>query len=240
MGKRVVAVFMTLMLIASTGFVVAAEWADEAAIVRGGRLYDKWYEELDIEAPTVANPAYPASATHANDPKANWRCKECHGWDYKGRDGRYGSGKRATGIKGIQGMAGASPDTIVTILKDNNHAYTDKLSAKDRQDLALFVSRGQFDMDAVIDSGSGKPKSGDPTRGAVYYHTVCAQCHGDQGTKIKKMPPMGKVASENPWETLHKILNGEPGEGMPPLRAFTQIGAHLDILSYIQTLPKEK
>ena len=34
-----------------------------------------------------------------------WRCKECHGWDYAGKDGAYGSGDHRTGIVGVLGTA---------------------------------------------------------------------------------------------------------------------------------------
>jgi hypothetical protein len=31
--------------------------------------------------------------------------------------------------------------------------------------------------------------------------------------------PFGRVANDSPWEALHKIRNGRPGERMPALRA---------------------
>jgi mono/diheme cytochrome c family protein len=53
------------------------------------------------------------------------------------------------------------------------------------------------------------------------------------------MPPLGKVARSNPWEALHKILNGHPGENMPALRAL-DMSILIDVLAYVQTLPTEK
>ncbi len=42
----------------------------------------------------------------------------------------------------------------------------------------------------------------------------------------------------NPWEVMHKILNGQPAENMPGLRALDpQITE--DILAYIVSLPTE-
>ena len=51
------------------------------------------------------------------------------------------------------------------------------------------------------------------------------------------MAPLGKLAHKNPWEVLHKIINGQPGKKMPSLRAFDQ-DVVADIMSYIQTLEK--
>ena len=71
----------------------------QSSIARGGRLYDNWFEEIREHAPSRTHPAYPASGGQSADAKTNWRCKECHGWDYRGRDGAYGEGKHATGMK---------------------------------------------------------------------------------------------------------------------------------------------
>jgi len=48
-------------------------------------------------------------------------------------------------------------------------------------------------------------------------------------------PPLGSVADNGP-EMLHKVLNGQPGEAMPALRALDpQIAA--DIAVYLTRLP---
>ncbi len=52
------------------------------------------------------------------------------------------------------------------------------------------------------------------------------------------MDPLGKVMG-NPWEVLHKILYGQPDEGMPALVAFDP-QVSVDIMAYAATLPKEK
>ena len=69
-----------------------------------------------------------------------WRCKECHGWDYRGRDGAYGKGGHYTGIKGIQAHAGGSPETVFAILKDANHQYDRVMLDPALKLLARFVS----------------------------------------------------------------------------------------------------
>ncbi|MBT3359221.1 MAG: cytochrome c [Rhodospirillales bacterium] len=208
-----------------------------ASVVRGGRLYDNWINAIGGPPPQTRHRAYPSGATFAREPKTNWRCKECHGWDYKGKDGAYGTGKHKTGISGIREFDRADPDRIAAVLKDNNHRYARWLDILDFQDLANFVTRGQVDMDDFIDRGTAKAK-GDPQKRAAYFHTICAGCHGTDGRKVATSPPLGRTAQNNPWEALHKILNGHPDEKMPALRSLApQVLA--DILAYVQTLPAE-
>ncbi|MHA1599476.1 MAG: c-type cytochrome [Alphaproteobacteria bacterium] len=209
---------------------------EAARIARGGRLYDKWFAVLGAEKPKETLSAWPAS----NDKKkgnVTWRCKSCHGWDNLGADGAYASGSYKTGIKGVRGFAGADPSKIVAVMKDQTHGLSGLMAERDFADLALFVSKGQVDMDRYIDRATKAPK-GDKAKGQAYFETVCASCHGAQGTKIKDMKPLGKLMG-NPWEILHKIVFGQPNEAMPALYMFDrQIAA--DIMAYAATLPKEK
>jgi len=232
--RGILAAVSAIALVALAGPpAVAAE--TESAIARGGRLYDKWFAENKAAKPADDHPAYPhKGGKYGKD--ASWRCKECHGWDYKGKDGAYAGGGHATGIKGIQGAVGKDPAAIVAILKDKDHGYTDAmLSAEDMNDLALFVAKGQIDVAKYVDAATKKPK-GDAAKGEAYFNTLCAGCHGKDGKKVKDAPPLGSVA-DNAAEMLHKILNGQPGEAMPALRALDpQISA--DIALHLQSLPK--
>lgn len=222
------------LAVATAGFAVTTAAAEtESAIARGGRLYDKWFAENKSAKPAADHPAYPVKdGKYGKD--ASWRCKECHGWDYRGKDGAYAKGGHATGIKGIQGAAGKDPALIAAMLRDKTHGYTEaQLSARDAQDLALFVSRGQLDLSRYIADGKAK---GNGAKGEVYFNTLCAGCHGVDGKKVKDGPPLGSVA-DNPWEMMHKLLNGQPAESMPALRALDpQISA--DIAVHLTTLPK--
>ncbi len=212
--------------------VSAAE--TESSIARGGRLYDKYFAENKTAKPETDHASYPhKGGKYGKD--VSWRCKECHGWDYKGKDGAYASGGHATGIKGINGAAGKDPAAIVAILKDAKHGYTDKqLSAKDMEDLALFVSKGQIDMAKYV---ADKKAKGNTAKGEVYFNTICAGCHGTDGKKIKDAPPLGSLADNAP-EMIHKIMNGQPAESMPALRALDPQIA-VDIASYLVQLPKQ-
>ena len=228
------AVFVTALVVAS--WPVAADEI-ESRIARGGMLYDRWYKITSGDMPRGTHPVY--KDTKGKMKRANtWRCRECHGPDYLGKDGFYAKGKRKTGIKGIRDFDGEDPAKVVAILSDDNHRYTDGMfTAEDKEDLALFVTKGQVDMAAAIDAGSKAVKTADMEKGKGYYNTLCGGCHGLDGQKITDMPAMGKVANRDPWTTLHKIRNGQPGETMPALRALDpQIS--VDILAYSMTLPK--
>ena len=209
-----------------------------ASIVRGGRLYDTWYKENGREVPQGVHPAYQGTPPKGVEPRTTWRCKECHGWDYRGRDGAASTAENKTAAVGIHRLAGGDPGEIMTRFSDARHAYGGLLSPRDRLDLANFVSRGQFDMDEVIDRMNGKSR-GRPERYTSHYHTICAPCHGSDGREIRTMPPLGRIAAGDPWRALHGILNGHPGEPMPPLMALPREAA-VGILSYIQTLPTQR
>lgn len=227
---RAAAVAVALCL--AIGAAFAAE--TESAAARGARLYDKWFTENKAAKPTGDHPAYTVKdGKYGKD--TSWRCKECHGWDYRGKDGAYAKGGHATGIKGIQGAAGKDPAAIAALLRDKTHGYSEaQLSAKDASDLALFVSKGQIDMAKYVDAAN-KAK-GNGAKGEVYFNTLCAGCHGTDGKKLKDAPPLGSVA-DNGAEMMHKILNGQPAEAMPALRAIDhQIAA--DIAVHLTSLPK--
>ncbi len=208
----------------------------ESTLAHGARLYDKWYAVVKAKAPEESHPLYPADKAYAKKPGSNWRCKECHGWDYMGKDGAYKSGKHASGIAGINGAAGKPVADIVAVLSAPEHGFGDKLAKADLEAVALFVSKGQVDMDAYIDRASKKPK-GDAAKGAAYYNTVCAGCHGMDGKLPKEMKPFGAQMG-NPWEVMHKILNGQPAENMPALRALPR-DIVVDVMAHMTTLPKE-
>jgi thiosulfate dehydrogenase len=207
----------------------------QSKIALGGKLYDKWYQITSGKLPKRTHKAYGEKGKKSG--KTTWRCKECHGWDYNGKDGAYGKGSRFSGIKGIRAAAGMAPDKVISVLKDDTHKFSDEYFTPDEfEALALFVGKGQFDMNKYIDLATRKVK-GDAGRGVALYGTICANCHGKDGKKIDDMPPLGKVAQDNPWETLHKILNGQPDEKMPALRALP-IEISVDILAYASTLPR--
>jgi thiosulfate dehydrogenase len=218
-----------------------AHETDIWAVARGGQLYDKWWAVTEGEPPTETHPAYPADGKKSGS--ATWRCKECHGWDYMGKDGAYSKGSHHTGIKGVRHGVGMDVTRLHGIIMDETHAFTEAMiphSAMEK--LALFVSRGQLDADRYIDRKS-KVARGNPRRGAQFFQTICAVCHGfdgkDMNFKDAEHPEyVGTVAVNNPWEALHKIRFGQPGVGMVALTVL-DIEDLVDILAYTQTLPTE-
>lgn len=226
-----VAVAMTLGLA-----VAAVAEVDQGSVARGGKLYDKWYKVIKAEEPKVPHPLYPAAANekYAKDAASNWRCKECHGWDGLGVDGAYGSGSHKSGLKGINGMAGGDPAAVVALLRAPEHGYGDKLADQDLTDLANFVVFGQIDWTKYV---ADKKIIGDAAAGAQVYSTACIGCHGADGKLPTGMPPLGSLTS-NPWEVMHKVLNGQPGEAMPALRAIDH-AVSANLVAYLATLPAQ-
>ena len=235
--KNIISILIALSVLAFAQVTFAAE--EVSSIARGGKLYDKWYGVIGVDAPKKSHPAYPADKKYAAKPEANWRCKECHGWDGKGVDGAYASGKHSTGIKGINGMAGADPAKVIAVLKDNTHGYAGKMEDQDFQDLALFVSKGQVDMSKFIDYASKSPKGGNADQGAAYFNTICVGCHRKDGSYPKDMEKTLGKQMGNPQEVMHKILNGQPDEKMPALRALDR-QIIVDLMTHIKTLPEKK
>jgi len=209
-----------------------------SSIARGGLLYDKWFKVIGAQKPQETHKLWPASNTKKAG-NVTWRCKSCHGWDLKGKDGAYSKGSYKTGIVGLEAMANVENAKIIAIMKDSKHGYAGMMAEQDFTDLANFVSKGQVDMSKYIDYAS-KTIKGDAAKGEAYYNTICAKCHGADGTLPKDMEEtVGELINGNPWEILHKTLNGQPSETMPALRAFdTQVS--VDILAYGKSLPTHK
>ena len=200
------------------------------SIARGGKLYDDWAEELNTTYPKYAHSAFPkGKEVEIKSGSSTWRCVECHGWDYKG----------ANGIRGIRNMIGAHPNAIIKVLKDDTHDLDGRLHYSDFYDLAVFVSQGQIDMNEYIDARS-KEARGTADNATQYYLTLCATCHGDNGRAIRTMPPLGRVATEQPWQSLHQTLHGHPGDEMPAWQATMTPADIKDVLSKLQTLPTRK
>ncbi len=214
------------------------------AIAEGGRIYDKWWKELKLEKPKTTHPAYPATAKKQG--AASWRCKECHGWDYKGNQGAYSKGSHKTGIKGIRNAVTMSDKEIVAVLKNKIHGYDKVMPEAALAQLANFVKNGQVDIARYLDKET-LLANGNIKRGEIIFSKACKECHGSDGRNINFKTPsnpefLGTVATENPVETIHKFRNGNPntfvnGEPMPNMNKILNLEEQIDLLSYLQTLP---
>jgi len=229
----------------------AAAQLENADVVRGGSLYDTWWEVTGTAAPTTNHPLWasrPDTVSNTRKGSVTWRCKECHGWDYKGRDGAYGSGSHRTGIAGISGTAKTAQQVFDLIKTD--HAYgAAGLSDTDIWDLAKFVLAGQIDTNSIIDA-TGAFK-GRIQAGRTLYDSgigtslACAVCHGTDGLTPPPGYPgfdqyVGLLSNENPWEFQHKVRFGQPGTVMPSsVGGGGTVSDVADLGAYAQTLPQK-
>ncbi|MDH5600592.1 MAG: cytochrome c, partial [Gammaproteobacteria bacterium] len=175
-----------------------------------------------------------------------WRCKECHGWDYKGVKGAYAKGSHHTGIKGVQDAQMMSVDEVITVLKNKTHAFDKVMSTNALQQVANFIKNGQVDIESYLDKKT-LLADGNKKRGKVFFQKNCKECHGSDGKNINFKTAsnpefLGTVATENPVETIHKFRNGNPsafynGKRMPNMNTVLTLEEQIDLLSYLQTLP---
>jgi cytochrome c553 len=217
------AVLAAVAALVSSLVAAQAVVVDPASIVRGGRLYDNWSAESKERQPIHPNPAFKTRQVRVAAADT-WRCVECHGWDYKGKHG----------IVGIRARQNGDPGAIVALLKDATHGYENLLHESDRIDLANFVSSGQADMQKLVESAR-RAKADQGSSGKIFA-TVCAACHGLDGSSLREVPPLGDSARQRPAEVLHVALNGHPGGSMPALRTLGEDTA-TKMLAFLQTLP---
>ena len=125
------------------------------------------------------------------------------------------------------------------------HDFTGIISAEDISDLALFMKEGVIDTGKLVD-GEGTPIGGDSRLGSYIFRRNCTHmCHGGAGIAInfgddEKPEFVGTIASENPWEFIHKVRCGQPGTRMPSaiINGWSEREI-LDLLSFARTLPKD-
>ena len=215
-------------------------------LLRGGLLYDNWLKVLGMEAPEGNQALWATQSTNKRSGKDTWRCKECHGWDYLGNKGAYGSGSHMTGFIGVDRVAGQDPNEILAILHGStnpDHDFSNYMNEQDLIDLALFLSEYQFDSTSFIDENKAAVRS-DEDNGKIIFEENCVDCHGPQGTSINfsegsNPEYVSTLALDNPWEFIHKARFGQPGvERMP---ALIDVGIddsdYIDLLAYTQSLP---
>ncbi len=224
-----------------------------ASLARGGQLYDKFWKVSSAAEPTDTHPLWakrPDTTTNTNTGSTTWRCKECHGWDYRGVEGAYATGSHKTGFPGVAGSTLTAEELTASIA--DTHAYRAAgLSDLDLESLVLFLREGLVDTSQWIDeSGAFR---GDAKRGQKLYlksfgsGKSCSECHGPRGLKPPKGPDasyedfVGKIATKNPWEFLHKVRFGQPGTKMPAaVTGNVPMQDVIDLCAYAQTLPASK
>ena len=216
----------------------------EAFLSDGGQLYDKWWETLDLEAPETDNPLWATQTSNTRSGADTWRCKECHGWDYMGADGAYGSGSHATGFSGILGAASMSSEELFSWLaggENPDHDFSGVMEEYALDALVSFIKSEMVGITPYVNADGSV--NGDPANGKTLYEGTCAACHGVDGKKINFGSAddpefVGTVAADNPWEFFHKASFGQPGAPMPRgLALGWDMQQIADLLAYAQTLP---
>lgn len=213
----------------------------------GGWLYDNWMGALQVDAPAGDHPLWKTQTTNTRSGADTWRCKECHGWDYKGAEGAYGSGSHMTGFKGLLGAATMSDADLLAWLnggKNPDHNFSPYMPETNLMSLVDFIQEGMRDTAQYINSDKTL-NGGDPAHGKELFDRVCAECHGEDGKELNfgdESEPeyVGTIALDNPWEFWHKVSFGQPATLMPSaLRTNWPLEDILDVLAYAQTLPGE-
>lgn len=240
---RKAVVLMSVLLLAAM-LLGGIAYADGNA-TNGAHLYDKWWGVTGADAPSTDMPLWASQSSNTRSGADTWRCKECHGWDYKGKDGAYASGSHATGFAGVYDAQSKSVEDLVSALKGGtnaDHDFSAYLDYAALTDLATFIKTGFVDDSQYIDYAT-KAGTGDATNGKAKFDGLCAACHGADGQTINfkdEAHPeyVGTVASDNPQEFLHKARFGQPDGAMP---ATADMGWSVqdaaDVLAYAQTLP---
>jgi thiosulfate dehydrogenase len=221
--------------------------APPGSVSRGGQLYDEWWKVTGGAEPTEDNPVWARQSTNTREGSVTWRCKECHGWDYLGADGAYGSGSHATGFPGVYGAREKSFDELLAAVSggvDPDHDYS-AMGEASLADLVSFLLEGTLDVSDSINPATKAPIGADASHGLELYQATCLTCHGEDGRLLNfgsEAEPeyVGTIAVDNPWEFIHKVRFGQPGAGMPSmLDAGWSLQDVFDLLAYGQGLATE-
>ena len=224
----------------------AQTFPEEAALSGGGQLYDKWWAVVGLDAPEEDNPLWASQSTNERSGADTWRCKECHGWDYLGAEGAYGSGSHFTGFTGVLDSASMSDEELLAWLNGTNngdHDYSGLLDKFALNAMVTFIQDEMRDVSGIINDD--KSVSGDPANGKEMWDGTCSACHGVDGKKInfgddEEPEYVGTVGGGNPWEFFHKASFGQPGAPMPSgIGLGWSMEELADLAAFAQTLPSE-
>jgi cytochrome c553 len=230
-GFWILSLLMTFGAMLTFSVIAQLQNGVEASrVFRGGKLYDNWLWSLQ--------------KTNTRSGDGTWRCRECHGFDYKGRDGNYGQGSHLTGFMGVWEARAKTLPEIEGILKGSSqkdHDFSQVLAQKDIEDLALFLKYGLVDMNQILDLKTGKATGGNLNSGKAIFN-VCAGCHGADGKALNfrtAQDPeyVGTVANANPWGLTHRAWVGVANTPMPGMFGVLSKSRFRDLVRYVQTLP---
>lgn len=212
----------------------------------GGLLYDHWTAALGMDEPAGDHPLWKTQTTNTRTGKDTFRCKECHGWDYKGVDGVYAAGSHMTGFPGLMGAPAMSAEDLLAWMDGTKNPDHDFSVYFDDTQLAMvvdFLQKGLTDTSPFINAD--KTVNGDAVHGKELFTNTCQACHNADGKAYNfgsddEPEFVGTIAADNPWEFFHKISYGQPGTNMPSaLKNTWSLQDIADVLAYAKTLPTE-
>ncbi len=218
-------------------------------VIRGAQLYDDWTQLSNTAPPAGSHPIWGRQTNNTRSGVETWRCVACHGWDYEGKDGAFGSGANYTGFPGVFAAQSKSLEALQQVLSgrsDPEHDFSVYLSREDMTALSVFIRDGVIDDSRFIDPVTRKPIEGDLQNGKELYAQGCASCHGEDGQKIAfryegQTVTLSTLAIQDPWRFLHRTRFGTARA--PEMTVGLNLGWSpqdgRDVLMYAQTFPTD-
>jgi hypothetical protein len=226
----------------ASAVVVPPEGSEAGAVTalddaRGGRLYDKWYAELDVDFVPGSSGGPHGNGTlddgHGRvmlDDGHGYRLKNLFGWDLRGADGIYGPRyQNKPYVRAIDLLSDErSPEALADWLErgdDDIPRMGDVLSRASIEEIAGFivaVRSGALprpdEIWALSETAPGHyvlASGASPERGATQIAERCG-CHGATGLEIAidEELSLGSYARMKGYEAWLKVLNGHPGSAM--------------------------
>jgi thiosulfate dehydrogenase len=213
------------------------EFGDAFIVSLGGKLYDDFWQGSGANPPMRRNPAFPSDITTSDTD--SWRCVSCHGWDYDGADKAPGSEQQRKQYISLRHLQRVDPFKVTELFSRAHADHPIQQSGGLPLDLlVLFVSVGQYETRNLESNKSVMPEHFN--RGRDIFEGVCMSCHDPDGKSGFEMRPgprrsLGWLARNRPKRTMHKIINGVPGQSMLALR-FLEEAVITDLLAYLRTL----
>ncbi len=230
------------------GPATPAPTSDGGADERGGRAFDQWradgsakpFRPDDAKTEGIADgeggPSNDGTLSTKKGPLLNtghdYRLKNLHGWDLRGRAGIYGPRYMNKPYVLVRDWLSSkqSEAEIATVLcegDDEQPALCSVLERSAVDAIAAFVvgvRDGKLPRpEQIFELSEGTPGNyrlvagADPARGKALYADRCVGCHGTAGTAIlfdEGEYTLGSHARQKAYEDWLKILNGHPGSAM--------------------------
>ena len=183
----------------------------------GAQIYDDWTSVVkDAPLPVGNHPIWSRQTNSTISGIETWRCVNCHGWDYQGKEGAFGFGPYSTGFPSILEASSESSTYLVGALSggdDAQHDFSSLMSEEELESVVSFIQTGVIDDNEYIDIFTRKVINGNLSNGKEKYKAACASCHGEDGTQATfryegREVALGTLAVQDPWRFLHRTRFG--------------------------------